>query len=58
MELNEHILKDDYPVYYSYCYVCDGKVRISPIQGNVRQLKAELKVKEVKSCDIVGRELF
>lgn len=54
-ELNEPILEDDYPVYYGYYYVADGKVIESDIQGNVARLKAVGPYKEVRRCDIVGR---
>lgn len=57
-ELNERILEDDYPVYPSYAYVCDGKVRSSPIQGTVKTLKREFKCTEIKNCDLAGRGLM
>jgi len=53
--LNEPILENDYPVYWDYLYVCDGKVIRSDIQGTVIDLKRDLKCKEIKSCDIAGR---
>lgn len=56
MNLDEPILKDDYPVYCGYCYVGDGKVVISPVSGSVAQLKLWLNLKEVRRCDIVGRQ--
>lgn len=54
-ELNEPILDDDYPVYWDYLYVADGKVVRSDIQGTVRGLKADLNAKEIRRCDISGR---
>jgi hypothetical protein len=54
-ELKERVLPDDYPVYYDYLYVADGKVVRSDIQGTIRHLKRDLNAKEIKSCDIVGR---
>jgi hypothetical protein len=55
--MDEPILKDDYPVYASYWYIMDGEPRRSPIQGIVRDLKLEYKVREVRRCDAVKRKL-
>lgn len=55
--LNEPILPDDYPVYAGYAYVVDGTPISSPLEGNVLRLKASLKAKEVRRCDLVEREL-
>jgi hypothetical protein len=55
--MEERVLEDDYPVYPGYAYVADGKPISSPIEGNVAALKRALNAKEIKSCDIVGREL-
>lgn len=55
---NEDILPDNYPVYWGYAYVCDGKVRLSPIKGDVLALKFELGVKEVRRCNLVGRGIY
>ncbi len=56
-ELNEPILEDDYPVYADYLYVADGKVIRSDWHGvNVRRLKHELGAKEIRRCDIAGRQ--
>lgn len=63
-KLNEKELSDDYPVYWDYLYVCDGKVIRSDIQGTVRDLKRDLRsyskleAKVITSCDIEGRGLF
>ena len=55
-ELNEDILPDDYPIYGNYLYVADGKVYHSDWHGiTVRQLKVREGFKEVRRCDIVGR---
>jgi len=59
-ELDEHPLSDDYPVYWDYFYVVDGKVIRSDIKGTVLQLKQELRKRgmeanDVTSCDIIGR---
>ena len=51
----ETILDDDYPVYFNYCYVCDGEVQCSPIEGNIALLKYTLNVKEIRRCDIAAR---
>ena len=59
--LNERVLEDDYPVYWDYLYVCDGKVIKSDIQGTVKDLKKDLRsyykleAKEITTCDIEGR---
>lgn len=62
IELDEAPLPDDYPVYGDYLYVCDGKiVRCDLFRGTVADLKRDvqshhgIKVKEVTTCDIVGR---
>jgi hypothetical protein len=57
-ELNEPILEDDYPVYWSYLYVADGEPVISDIQGTVRELKHSLQAKEIRRCDMYGRRMF
>lgn len=57
IELNESILSDDYPVYAGYLYVADGKVISSDWHGiNIGQLKKKLGVKEIRNCDIFGRQ--
>jgi hypothetical protein len=55
---DEQILSDDYPVYCSYLYVCDGKVKESPSSGRVKSLKIELKVNEVRNCQLAARGFF
>lgn len=59
MKLNERILENSYTLYLGYLYVVDGK----PWQNldkemTVGDLKARSSVKEVKSCDIAGRNLW
>ena len=58
-KLNERVLPDDYPIYDGYAYICDGKITFAP-KGDisVTGLKRILGVKEVKNCDMVGRNLF
>jgi hypothetical protein len=55
-ELDERILPDDYPVYPGYVYVADGNPISSPIEGTVRGLKRAIGAKEIRRCDLVGRE--
>jgi len=52
----ETILPDDYPVYYEYVYIGDMKIIKNDvlIRGTVRDLKEELKLKEIRRCDIFG----
>lgn len=59
--LSETELPNDYPVYWDYLYVCDGKVVKSDIQGTVADLKRDLRshrkleAKVITTCDIEGR---
>lgn len=61
MKLEETELKNDYPVYWDYLYVCDGKVIRSNVKGTVADLKRDLRshykleAKIITTCDIVGR---
>ncbi len=56
-ELNEPILEDDYPVYADYLYVADGKVIRSDLHGvTAARLKRYLGAKEIRRCDIAGRQ--
>jgi len=57
-DLKERVLPDDYPVYAGYIYVLDGVPRNSWVQGAVRDLRRDTGATEVKSCDLVGRELM
>lgn len=63
-DLNEPILPDEYPVYFGFFYVCDGKIIENPLFGDesvsitVRELKARLPCSEVRRCDAVGRRLL
>lgn len=52
---SEHVLEDDYPVFWDYLYVADGKVIMSPIKGTVAQLKRETGAKEIRRCAMVER---
>lgn len=60
--LNEYELPNDYPVYWDYLYVCDGKVIRSDIEGTVADLKRSLRnynkleAKVITNCDISGRQ--
>jgi hypothetical protein len=61
-KLSENELSDDYPVYWDYLYVCDGKVIRSDIKGTVADLKRDLRThfkleaKVITNCDIAGRK--
>lgn len=55
MPFDEPVLPDNYPVNYDYCYVVDGNVVHSNIKGTIADLKRELKAKEIRRCDLVGR---
>ena len=52
---DEVILADDFPVYYDYVYIADGKVIVSDIEGTVRDLRRDVNVKEIRSCSIFKR---
>jgi hypothetical protein len=56
--IRETILPDDYPVYAGYAYVADGKVIVSDVSGTVKLLKNDTGATEIKSCDLVGRNLL
>jgi hypothetical protein len=53
---SETILEDDYPVFWDYSYIADMKIIRSDIQGTVFDLKQDLNAKEIRRCDIFGRE--
>ena len=57
-EYNEQVLEDDYPVFPSYLYVCDGEPKRSSVEGTVADLKRARGYKEVRNCDIGGRGLW
>jgi hypothetical protein len=57
-ELDEPVLENDYPVYFGYCYVCNGVAINSPVAGTVADLKRNLNVQEVRRCDMAGRGFF
>ena len=55
-KLDEPVLPDDYPVYADILYVADGKMIRSDLhRSTVGRLKQELGAKEVRRCDIAGR---
>ena len=62
VSFNENELKDDYPVYYDYLYVCDDRVVRSDVRGTVRDLKADLRsyhkleAKVITNCELRGVE--
>jgi len=56
-QLQERVLDNDYPVYWDYIYVADGKVIRSDIQGTVRDLKRDLGALTITTCDYFGRDL-
>ncbi len=53
---DEPVLADDYPVYCGYLYVADGRVIVSDIEGDVARLKRDTGAREIRRCDIVGRQ--
>lgn len=57
--LDEPILPDDYPIYADYFYVVDGEVVLSSWHGiTVREFKVQMRAKEVRRCDLVGRKYY
>ena len=56
--MTERLLADDYPVYFGYFYVADGKVIESQMQGTIKQLKARCGYTEIKNCDMAERDLL
>ena len=56
-DLNERTLPDDYPVYYEYAYVADGRVVVSDVSGTVMDLKRDTGACEIKNCDLYGRKI-
>lgn len=56
----EDILPNDYPIHWDYCYVCDGKVRVSPFGGGstVADWKRSDGFKEIRRCDLFARNLM
>lgn len=55
---SENILDDNYPVYWDYIYVADGKPIRSDVQGTVFDLKRDTGAKEIRNCDLVARDLL
>jgi hypothetical protein len=56
--LDEPVLDDGYKVYGDYLYVADGKVIRSDVFGTVRDLKRATGAKEIRRCDMSGRDFF
>ena len=57
IKLDEPILPDDYQIYGNYLYVVDDKVIVSDWHNiTARELRLRMGAKEVRRCDIVGRE--
>ena len=56
----EHILPEDYPVHYDFCYICDGELTLSPVGGTatVADLKRHFGVKEVRRANLAARGLL
>lgn len=57
-DLDEPILPDDYPVYFGYAYIADGRLISCPLgaEGStVAHLKQAIDAQEIRRCDIVGR---
>lgn len=57
----EDLLNDDYPVYYGYAYVVDGRVIASNVEGTVRRLRLALQAdggiaNEIRRCNLAERE--
>lgn len=62
-ELDEPILEDDYPVFWDYLYVADGKVVRSDVKGTVADLRYDLRSQNrsaeiITKCDLAGRGLL
>jgi hypothetical protein len=53
----EGVLPDDYPVYWGYWYIVDGKPTLSDIQGTILDLKKDTGAIEVRRCDAIKRGL-
>jgi hypothetical protein len=55
---SETIINDDTPIYQDYIYIADGViVRNNWIfEGTVKDLKKELKAKEIRRCEIFAPE--
>ena len=58
-EPNETELPDDYPLYFGYLYIVDGKVvRATEEKSTVAEWKRRKGCKSVKNCDIHARNLW
>jgi hypothetical protein len=51
----EQILEDSFIVFKGFIYLVDNRPQRSPITGTVQGLKRELSAREVRRCDIGGR---
>lgn len=52
----ETVIPDDYPVYWDYIYIIDGKVFISDVKGTILTLKHDLlKQGKINSLDVEAR---
>lgn len=54
----ETVLPDDYPVFYGYCYVADGVVITSDIEGSAKELKELRGIRELRRCNLAERGLL
>lgn len=53
---SERILENNFPVYWDYLYIVDGKVFRSDIQGTIMTLKRDLfKLGKIASIDVEVR---
>lgn len=59
-KLDEPVLPDDYKMYASYAYVIDGKPKVwwEEHGCTVREAKWRHGIKEVRRCDLSGRDLL
>ena len=60
-QYNEQELSNDYPDNWDYLYVADGKIIRSDIQGNIIDLKRDLRslgisCQVITNCDLEGRK--
>lgn len=50
------ILEDDYPVFYSYLYMADGKIIQSDICGTISDLKRDIRRQGYSANEICAVE--
>lgn len=53
----EDLIEGDYPIHAGYVYLVDGTPRMSNVSCTAAQFKKALGAKEIRKCDIVGRDL-